>query len=171
MTESVKEKVVAELAANPSRLAVVAEKLGVSYDTVYKIAIESPELTVIGKQQLGRGRPISIYGRVGSVPKFIPPPPKLKIESAPPCIRYPRKVCLATETAAKVAIDVKRVFGILGRTKPLIAFVSKGAVFVTTPETFDRVASREWIGTYAPSATRRDIYEDYAHHLEGRAAA
>jgi len=162
---SIREKVVAELLANPARTSVAAERLGVTRDVVCWHATRDKRIGVVGHDPTKKGMTAQVFGPVGgsfgTFPRQKGECPDKKSHKA----NWPRRLCLATETAAVVACDVKRIFGRANRTKAVTVYVKDDTVYVTTPERYsgDLVG---WIGTYVPSTTRREIFEDYTHHLE-----
>jgi len=169
VNNDLRERVVAELMANPARTAVAAERLGVSRDVVYWHATRDSRIGIVGKEPVWRGKMIPIFGPVGTSHGATPLPKRECPEKKSHKANWPRRLCLATETAAVVACDVKRIFGRANRTKAVTVYVKDDTVYVTTPERYsgDLVG---WIGTYVPSTTRREIFEDYTHHLEKGAA-
>jgi len=108
---------------------------------------------------------IPIFGPVGTSHGATPLPKRECPEKKSHKANWPRRICLATETAAVVARDVNRIFGRANRMTALVVYVRRNVVYATTPAKYDGNSSG-WIGTYVPSTTRREIYEDYALHLE-----
>lgn len=161
MNEDLKEKIIAMLAVEPMRITVLAERLGLTSTWVRKVVMDTPQLGVVSTQKMSRGRPVDVYG-LGGV--------KVDYAAVPVAPTFPLKVCEASETAARVSTLICRTFSSINRNRPLTAFVNRNAVYVTTPAKYSGDV-QSCIGTYVPSATKRDIYEDYAHHLEGRVAA